>query len=446
MNSPYKEEPSSVNLDELRSNITPFSDSTWGDVSGCRPPRERSGGKTRITCPPKVANNVDKLKVSFWVSWRDNTFLDELDSIKQSIQNTSHLQEKPYHCPGGFQWNVQRTGTRLFSFRLLAGDLAFLINTRNYEDQIPTVSLEIGSESCWSPGFNDIYYRFTTWISAIGGDIQKNQISEVHLAADFIGLGINSIDVDIKNRWITRSKKFITHGSQSKLETFSLGKGILMLRIYDKIQELKKSPQKLFTFMEAWGVEVLSNTDITRVEFQVRREILKNIKISPTSETGIDTFDDLCDSFQSIWKYCTHDWARHCSHKVDKEQNHQSRANNSEFWNSVSKIQWSGSLARTKQKPRPKKDYAALVKQFVGIGMTLAAFHKVNSGDIDHIIDIGKSIFDEAITSFYRNEETEFVRRLDKKQREIYESVSTLHTLKPEHPSTSNFSPPFPPS
>ncbi len=403
-----------------------------------------SRGQARITCPPKVANNVDKLKMSFWVEWQDDSFLDELELIKQSLQNTTNLQEKSYHCPGGFNWNVQRTGTRIFTYRLTSGDLTFLINNRTSEEKIPTVGLEIGSESCWSPGFDTIYQRFIKWLSAVGGTIQKNQVSEVHLAADFIGVAIGSLFIDDKSRWITRTTRFASYGSHRKLETFSLGKGDLMLRIYDKIQELKHSPHKLCTFMDAWKLQKLSNTDVTRVEFQIRRNILKDIKTSPTAQNGIDTYGDLTDSFNSIWTHCTQKWSRHCSDSIDIDNKHQARASNSKFWDAVSSIHWDGGEIRTKQKPRPKKDYVALRKQYLGIGMTLAAFHEVNTEDIDHIIDIGKSIFEEDITSFYLNDETEFSRRLDKKKSEIYESVSTLQTLKPEHPNNSNYPSPYP--
>lgn len=304
----------------------------------------------------------------------------------------------------------------MFSYRLTSGDLIFLINQRSSEDKIPTVSLTIGSESCWSPGFDPIYNRFIKWLSAIGGDIIKNQVSEVHLATDFIGVPISSLNVDDKRKWITRTTRFASFGSHRKLETFSLGTGDLMLRIYDKIQELKNSPHKLFTFMDAWGLSALVDTEVTRVEFQVRRPFLKEMKFTPASEGGIDTYDDLIESLNSIWAHCTQVWARHCSSVVDIENKHQSRASNSSFWDDVTNVQWAGEEIRTKQKPRPKKDYVALRKQYLGIDLTLAAFHKVNTEDIDHIIDIGKSIFEEDITSFYLHDEVEFFRRINKKK------------------------------
>lgn len=404
-----------------------------------------SRGQARIACPPALARNVDKLKVSFWVNWQESSFLDELAEIKSSLQHTENLQEKPYYCPGGFNWNVHRTGTRLFTFRLTSGDLTFLLNTRVSKDKIPNTSFEIGSESCWVPGFEELFYRFSRWIAALGGVIVKNQISEVHLAADFIGTKISDLNISDRDYWITRSQLFTTYLTNYQLSSIAVGKGDIMLRIYDKVLELRRDATKQLTFAEVWGLPRFDSQSVTRAEFQLRRPILKTIKSNEKSETGIDTFADLCESFQSIWIYCTHSWARHCSEKIEHDQNHQSRANLSKFWIELSSVKWEGNEIRTRQRPMPKKDYAALRKQYIGIAMSLAAFHEVHATDPDHIIDIGKHILDEDIIAFFLSDEPEFVRRIEKKKREIYESVSILHSLKSEHPKEGLYPTPYPP-
>lgn len=403
------------------------------------------GGQTRIACPPALARNVDKLKVSFWVNWQNSSFLDELAEIKSSLQNTDNLQEKPYYCPGGFNWNVNRTGTRLFTFRLTSGDLTFLLNTRSSQDKIPNTSFEIGSESCWAPGFEELFYRFSRWIEVLDGSIVKNQISEVHLAADFIGTKISDLNIADRDYWITRSQLFTTYLTNYQLSSIAIGKGDIMLRIYDKVLELRHNAAKQLTFAEAWGLPRFDVQPVTRAEFQLRRPVLKTIKPEEQSETGIDTFTDLCESFQSIWTYCTLSWARHCSEKIEHDQNHQSRANPSKFWAELSSIKWEGNEIRARQRPMPKKDYIALRKQYIGIAMSLAAFHDIHGTDPDHIIEIGKHILDEDIIAFYLSDEPEFTRRLEKKKREIYESVSTLHSMKPEHPDEGLYPAPYPP-
>lgn len=405
---------------------------------------QTTGGQARITCPPTLATNIDKLKVNFWVIWADTSFLDEIDYIKNQIQTTPDLQEMPYLCPGGFNWNVQRTGTSSFSYRLTSGDITFMISNRSGKGSRANMLLDVGSESCWSPGYHEIFTRFNKWIRAIGGHILSNQISEVHLAADLVGTQINTLDISNPQTWITRSQLFTTHDNFRQLTGISIGKGQLMLRIYDKVLELRKSMSKQLTFAESWGVKNYNDTPVTRVEFQLRRPILKEIKSSATDTFGVDDFDDLCDSLQSIWVHCTHNWARHCSHKVDYLQNHQSRATLSVFWKTISELNWPGDALKTKQRPRPKKDYVALRKQFIGIGITLAAFYDVETKDLDHIIGINKHIIEEDIIGFYTDDPKEFVRRFDKKKNEVFESVSTLQNLKPTYPNADEYPIPFP--
>ena len=216
------------------------------------------------------------------------------------------------------------------------------------------------------------------------------------------------------------------------------------MRIYDKVLELRYSAAKQATFADSWGIEKYDEQPVTRVEFQLRREILKNIKKTETGK-GIDSYDDLCNSLSAIWQYCTLSWVRHCLEPVDSDNNHQSRAENSDFWNFISSIQWEGDMDRAKEKPRPKKDYIALRKQFLGLGMTLAAFHNISTQDIDHIINIGKHIIEEDMLALFVTDEEEFYRRIDKKKREVYETVSPVHRLKPDHPSSHIYPSPYPP-
>lgn len=389
------------------------------------------GGQARITCPPQLANGLDTLKVSFWVEWEDESFLDELETLKRQVQQFPHITSLPYHCPGGFDWNVDRTGTKLFTYRLTSGDLTLLCNTRMSEGNVPNIRLEIGSQSCWIPGYNEIYERFYMWISALGGKIIKEIISEVHLTVDVIGFPIADTQIENRDYWVSQSQYFSTYNQGRQLSGISIGKGETRLRIYNKVLELRQSHHKQETFSEIWGTKVYDEKPVTRVEFQIRRPILKDFRISASAETGIDTYKDLIPSLSVLWEYCTQVWSKHCSNPVDHGNNHQSRTNISEFWQTVSNVEWGDSSNFSKQKSRPNKDLVALRKQFRGIGMTIASFSEANVEDLDHIIWIAKDTIEEELTTFYRDDETEFIKRMEKKKREIFDAISSPH-LEPE--------------
>ncbi len=69
--------------------------------------------------------------------------------------------------------------------------------------------------------------------------------------------------------------------------------------------------------------------------------------------------------------------------------------------------------------------------------MTIAAFDKASSDDIDHVLGISKKILDADLINLFIEDKDEFAKRMDRKKREIFESVSapSHHTDEyfPEH-------------
>ncbi len=382
-------------------------------------------GQARITCPPQLANNLDTLKISFWIDWDDNSFHEELETLKRQVQLSTHHTSLPYHCPGGFDWNVERTGTKLFSYRLTSGDLDLLINSRDPEGDIPNTRFEIGSQSCWMPGHSEIYNRAKRWVTAVGGKITKELISEVHLAADLIGLPIADTGIENRESWVSQARLFDTHIVGRDFSGINLGKGDISLRIYDKVLELQHSHHKQETFAEIWKTKTFDEKPVTRIEFQLRRPILKNFKRDASAKAGIDTYEDLIESLSVLWQYCTETWSKHCCSPVDHKNNHQSRAILSPFWQTASSVNWGNSSQFTKQKSRPNKDIIALRKQFRGIGMTIASFSMPRTQDLDHIIGVAREALEDELITFYRDNETEFIKRMEKKKREIFDAVSS---------------------
>jgi hypothetical protein len=71
----------------------------------------------------------------------------------------------------------------------------------------------------------------------------------------------------------------------------------IRLRIYDKGKEVLKKGEKLW-FADLWGTNDLEN--IWRVEFQLRRPALKQLKIND--------FEDLWQRPGGVWNYLTNEW------------------------------------------------------------------------------------------------------------------------------------------
>lgn len=366
----------------------------------------------RITCVSKVANNLDFLKINFHVGWADSDFFDLLEVAKKQAQN-EEKESQPVDL-AGTSWNCMRAGTGYFPYRLRRGDITLLINRRSGGDISPNFRLEIGSLSCWAQGINTVYSEIKKIIFLCGGHIAKEQISEFHLAADFIGIPISSIPLHFQENWISRNKKFTVNYDNKKLTGITLGKGNLMLRVYDKVAELKRSPHKQDIFEAAWRVSSYDATEgVTRVEYQLRRPALRHF------QPKINTIEELTDSLTSIWGYCTRAWSRLVAQSVDRNH-HQSRSENHSFWSHVQELAWSGCVNIRRHYPSyPCKDVQRLRNNAVGYAMSIAAQDVRDPNNIDLIIANAQGYLENDIRVRFHSNPDEFVSRMQRKINDI---------------------------
>ena len=405
----YKDKIQDVNDDEL---ITSFKQCPPLDVLANQ---LQTGGKTRITCPLTVVNGLDFLKISFWLEWDSGDLFGDLDHLKEYIQ-CGEDNSASFHVPGGFDWNLHRTGTARYKYRLTTGDLTLLLNRRRSDGVVPTARLEIGSLSCWSPGFFPIYERIIRWLKVLGASIIRESISEVHLAADFVGTNINFLHIEDEARWVSRVHKFNIHKDRRKLSGITLGKGNIMLRVYDKVLELQNSPHKQIVFAEIWGTEIYTERPVTRVEFQLRRSVLKEF------ENKIETVKSLLFSLKALWQYCTLSWCRFCQQAVDRNHN-QSKAKNSAFWDTASSLEWTGVQNIERKKRRQNKSIDQIKANMRGIAMTVSAFYDPHPEDLDHIVGISQDILRDELTKLYKDDLPTFTERMKRKRNEIYSNI-----------------------
>ena len=365
------------------------------------------GSQTRISCEPIVANNLDKLKISFWLHWKDGTFLDQLETVKKQAQSGDD-DSLPFSFKG-YDWNVHRSGTSRYNYRLTRGDIVLLFNRREHTGKAPTAALEVGSMSCWSPGYREIYNTACNMLLDLDALIIKERVSEIHLCADIPGVSVNDIPITIQDHWICRAHRFTPEYYRKKLTGVSLGKGNMMLRIYDKVEELKKDSEKSALFYSIWGIDPLDELPVTRFEFQLRRPALIQF------QSKINTLNDLENHLASIWEYCTQAWARLTLDPVDRNH-HQSRSTDHPTWKLVQSASWDGNYSVIRQQQKFHKDSSRLGKQFLGLGMTLASLADCPVDDVEAISTAAHSVLEERIRALYKENHHEFVKRMKRKK------------------------------
>ena len=88
------------------------------------------------------------------------------------------------------------------------------------------------------------------------------------------------------------------------MKGISIGKGNISARLYDKPLEIKQQSKKYWMY-DVWGInknDLDDNHKIIRVEFQLRRELIKDL--------GANYFEDLLKGYGKIWAYCTQKWLK----------------------------------------------------------------------------------------------------------------------------------------
>ena len=99
----------------------------------------------------------------------------------------------------------------------------------------------------------------------------------------------------------------------------------LSCRIYDKTLEILKSSKQWFKTIwleNGWN----SNKNVWRVEFQIRREVLK--------ELNIYCFEDIAERIEGVWGYLTQNWLKL---KIKDNNKNSTRFQLDERWEIVQK-------------------------------------------------------------------------------------------------------------
>ena len=70
------------------------------------------------------------------MGWSRKRLLPILDFMKKQVQETE-LECIPVFKEHGFDWNLYRSGTRYYTYRIKSGDVTLLFNRRLHDQKIP---------------------------------------------------------------------------------------------------------------------------------------------------------------------------------------------------------------------------------------------------------------------------------------------------------------------
>jgi len=341
--------------------------STGPGPAGC-PAAGRAGSfgvQAPISCTPALVNAaIDTLSLSFKGSV-PNGLINRLKMLKSEVQDTSEdCRFLPFGETKLFAWNLQRTGVKLFPFVLKSGDVSFYISGRDEHSSIPAMQLSVGSMSC-QDNLSQLLKSFRLWCFHHGISIKDEIVSRIDICAD-LNVSIATLHLWNQAKMVTRAEKVACYYSNRKLTGVQVGSGDIVLRMYDKLQEMidKQANNKMEFFKGIWG----EHQNITRVEFQLRRAAIRDLFPEKSD------FSTVSQSIPKVWKYLSSEWFRQTAKAVDRLNRNQSRETVSSFWADVQAAFDSFRHSAVKRSRRLKHiNLKALVDQAAGIMVTVCA-------------------------------------------------------------------------
>jgi len=195
------------------------------------------------------------------------------------------------------EFSVGPKGSRGYEFVLVNDDVTVQLAERAESGgTYPEILITWRSQYLWRNGWRASYIRVKDWVYS-WAEVTGEKISRADLCID---MNIPLPNIDLKGQEVVsyaKNKKefYIQHHLKGLDETgYSFGQGKLMCRVYDKLAEIEHSSKAWF--QELWTKNGWNGkSQVTRVEFQARRDFLKTFQI--------ETVEDLDNQLADLWKY-----------------------------------------------------------------------------------------------------------------------------------------------
>ncbi len=187
----------------------------------------------------------------------------------------------------------------------------FLIENDSFSVQFgefnkPNFYVTFRSFALWQYGAEVLHERFIAWAASLGmSPYQPERLSRVDFTYDY---QVSAIDFD-EDSFVSQATKDNQHRKNRKVQTFRFGEGALVLRVYNKVDEIAESSAKTW-FFDLWGCR----ENVWRIEWQVRKEWLRRF--------GIRTFGDLMERQGDLLRILVND---HTTLRIQTDDSNHSR-------------------------------------------------------------------------------------------------------------------------
>lgn len=254
------------------------------------------------------------------------------------------------------------------------------------------IFIDVSSLPLMTFGEQGVYAEIQKVFDAIHFRVSKISPSRVDLCVDLVDVPMEEFSQAIHaDRYVSRARKWTTIRDGDRVQTISLGRpgAKTMLRIYDKYEECKNNEVKYQLLVKnRWGKEPDFHRGATRVEFQIRRDHLRD-------QHNIVTHQDFLRKRNSLCQWLTYDWFRITEEEPDAK--HTERFGPSRLWQTVIDAfqQWIGKKTDDRKKREMiGADHEQLLQQSAGCLISAFALLAIFPEDINDLQKKMLTLFD----------------------------------------------------
>jgi hypothetical protein len=275
-----------------------------------------------------LSHGVDTLVLALDIFWKSEVFFQALAELRTEAEESEEPVTGKIAGPEGeadWVFCISPYGKEGYQWMLTSEEYSLKVGNWLAPQTRPSVMVEIRSETLWIHGVDESVQRVLGLLRQVGGRIEMVKLSRIDLCVDLLMPDELWRD-DIRHHCNTRARKIDPHYSNLKLTGFSIGRGDISARLYDKWLEITEKSQKWW-MMDIWGDDVLLSIadgyKAIRTEFQLRRTALR--------ELGINEYEQLEAGLPYIWHTCTNKWLK----LVDDVDKHPARQKLLPWWSTV---------------------------------------------------------------------------------------------------------------
>lgn len=217
--------------------------------------------------------------------------VEDLTQVRDEARELGSAVEYPF---GADVFRVSGSGLQRYAFRL---DHPRGVIALTPSAALPAVRVQPRAAFLHAVGAREGLGWFTELVESVLGRVVW-KASRVDLFMDSHGWNLAADD---RERFICRASQRVTYEDERLFTGLRFGSGksgTAMARIYDKTEESRLKGTDWW--MVKWGSGFRPGERVLRVEFQVGRELMRQV--------GISSPDEVFDELPGLWGYLTDEW------------------------------------------------------------------------------------------------------------------------------------------